>query len=104
MTLPGLKYYFESGKLISPVPVPNHRVIHGLCLQSLLAAPFESSIYLGEDLVFSLGLWKRIPNKWQGDRGLEASACLSLLIRLQSLLQAHQPVSAAKPYSSGCLP
>lgn len=56
MILPGLKYYFESGKLIPPVPVPKHRLIHSLCLQTLLAASFGSSIYRGEDLVFSLGL------------------------------------------------
>lgn len=32
---------------------------------------------------------------WQGHTDLEAFACLSLLISLQSLLQAHQLVSAA---------
>lgn len=40
MILQSLKYYFESGKLIPPVPVPNHAVIHGLCFYSLLAARF----------------------------------------------------------------
>lgn len=39
MILQGLKYYFESGKLISPVPVPNHIVIHGLCFYKVCWLP-----------------------------------------------------------------
>lgn len=32
MILQGLKCYFELGKLISPVPVPNHAAVRGLCV------------------------------------------------------------------------
>lgn len=54
MILQGLKYYSESGKLTSPVPVPNHIVIHGLSFYSLLAALFEVASILEKILYFLL--------------------------------------------------
>lgn len=60
MVLRGLEHCFESGKLISPVPVLNHIVIHGLRFFCFLVFPsgcsLQSSIYLEEYLVFSFSL------------------------------------------------